>query len=114
MKYLLKLGRGENKVIEADNLEKLLYLASYEYCDYYTVHDAGDISDMLDWDNGDDKAFTARIHRTIKTLKQGYHVVFGDKTAKFKPNELNTISDVERIMKRAGASGFTIEEIEGV
>lgn len=111
MKYLLKLGRGENKVIEADNLERLLYLASYEYCDYYTVHDAGDISDMLNWDNGDDKTFTARIHRTIKTLKQGYHVVFGDKTAKFKPSELNTISDVERIMKRAGACGFTIEEI---
>lgn len=44
MKYLLKLGRGENKVIETDNLEKLLYLASYEYCDYYTVHDAGDIT----------------------------------------------------------------------
>lgn len=111
MKYLLKLGRGENKVIEAGSLEKLLYLASFEYCDYYTVHDAGDISDMLNWDNGDDKAFTARIHRTIRTLKQGYHVVFGDKTAKFKPNELKAISDVERIMKRAGASGFTIEEI---
>lgn len=87
MKYLLKLGRGENKVIEAGSLEKLLYLASYEYCDYYTVHDAGDISDMLNWDNGDDKAFTARIHRAVKTLKEGYHVVFGDKTAKFKPND---------------------------
>ena len=28
-----------------------------------------------------------------------------------RPNELNTISDVERIMKRAGACSFTIEEI---
>ena len=111
MKYLLKLGRDENKVIEAESMEKLLYLASYEYCDYYTVHDAGDIGDILDWDNGDDKAFTGRIYRAVKSLEEGYHVVFGDKTAKFKPSELNTISDVERIMKRAGACGFTIEEI---
>lgn len=111
MKYLLKLGRDENKVIEAESMEKLLYLASYEYCDYYTVHDAGDIGDILDWDNEDDTAFTARIRRTVKALKEGYHVVFGDKTAKFKPNELKTISDVERVMKRAGACCFTIEEI---
>lgn len=110
-KYVLKLTKDENKVIEAGSMERLLYLACYEYCDYYTLHDAGDISDMLNWDNGDDKAFTGRIHRAIRTLKQGYHVVFGDKTAKFKPNELKTISDVERVMKRAGACGFTIEEI---
>ena len=110
-KYVLKLSKDENKVIEASSMERLLYLACFEYCDYYTVHDAGDISDILSWDNGDDKAFTARIHRTIKTLKEGYHVVFGDKTAKFKPNELTAISDVEKVMKRAGACGFTIEEV---
>nr|DAN03912.1 MAG TPA: hypothetical protein [Caudoviricetes sp.] len=110
-RYVLKISGENNKYIEAENLNKLLYIASYEYCDYYTVHDAGDIGDILDWDNGDDTAFTARIKRAVISLKQGYHVLFGDKTAKFKPNKLCTIKNVETIMKRAGASGFTIERV---
>lgn len=110
-RYVLKSNGQNDKYIEADDLNKLLYIASYEYCDYYTVHDAGDIGDILNWDNGDDTVFTARIKRTITALKQGYHVLFGDKTAKFNPNELCTIKNVETIMKRAGASGFTIERV---
>lgn len=107
--YILKIDGCADKVIIANDLVCLLELASAEYLDYWSVFDNHDIFDVSSAIQSDDPAWSARIRRVIKNLRAGYLVLFGDRSIKFKPEDVQTIDDVCRLMKRAGAEGFTIE-----
>lgn len=107
--YILKIDGCSDKAILANDLVCLLELASAEYCDYYSVFDGRDADDLRSSICCDDPSWSARIRRVIKNLRAGFHVLYGDRSIKFKPEDVQTINDVCRLMKRAGAAGFTIE-----
>lgn len=107
--YILKIDGCSDKAIIANDLVCLLELASAEYLDYYIVFDGRDIDDLRSAICCDDPSWSARIRRVIKNLRAGFHVLYGDRSIKFKPEDVQTINDVCRLMKRAGAEGFTIE-----
>lgn len=107
--YILKIDGCADKAIIANDLVCLLELASAEYCVYYSVFDGRDAGDLRSSICCDNPSWSARIRRVIKNLRAGFHVLYGDRSIKFKPEDVKTINDVCRLMKCAGAAGFTIE-----
>lgn len=91
--YILKIDGCSDKTILANDLVCLLELASAEYLDYYSVFDGRDIDDLRTAICCDDPSWSARIRRVIKNLRAGFHVLYGDRSIKFKPEDVQTIND---------------------
>lgn len=94
--------KGEQSVqFEADDLVMVLHQAAMYYYDWWFVYGRGDAGDLLQEAMYEpDAAFRQRLVRCANYIKQGYTVLFGDKSVKFKPEQLKGLDDVERILAR--------------
>lgn len=73
----------------------------YEFRVKWFVYGRGDAGDLLQEAMYESNAaFRQRLVRCANYIKQGYTVLFGDKSVKFKPEKLKTLNDVERVLAR--------------
>lgn len=117
MKYEFRI-KGEQVVrFEADTMLSVLRQVAMHYYDWWFVYERGDAGDLLQEAMYEpDAAFRQRLIRCANHIKQGYAVLFGDKSCKFKPEQLKTLDDVERILakglKYKSERDFEIVEVE--
>lgn len=115
--YELRI-KGEGRVqFEAVTMIGLLRQATMYYHDWWFVYDSTDLGDLISEYNGEPPSeFKQKLGRCISSIKQGYTVLFGDKNARFKLEQLKTIDDVVKVMRRALYSkeeyDFEIVEVE--
>lgn len=115
--YELRI-KGEGRVqFEASTMIGLLRQAAMYYHDWWFVYDGSDLGDLMsEYDGEPASEFKSKLGRCISSIKQGYTVLFGDKNARFKPEQLKTIDDVVKVMKRALLSkdeyDFELVEVE--
>lgn len=100
--YELRIKGCTAQRFKADTMLSVLYQASMYYHDWWFVHDAADLGDLMHEYRGEPTSeFKQKLGRCINSIKQGYTVLFGDKNARFKPEQLKTIDDVVKVMRRA-------------
>lgn len=115
--YELRI-KGEGRVqFEASTMIGLIRQATMYYHDWWFVYDSTDLGDLISEYNGEPASeFKQKLGRCISSIKQGYTVLFGDKNARFKLDQLKTIDDVVKVMRRALYSkeeyDFEIVEVE--
>lgn len=102
MMYELRIKGEQSTRFEARTMIALLRLASMYYHDWWFVHDRSDLSELMnEYDGEPASEFKQKLGRCISSIKQGYTVLFGDRNARFKPEQLETVDDVVKVMKRA-------------